>query len=354
MRPLSIIRKEGSRHTGPIQPTPWWRGLSLFIIVYLILAFTWWAVLLHIKNHDAFHAKIELLRMGMITEGIYESEAQLMQTPTFLSLESKYRHQEWMIIGESAVFVISLVVSMALINRSYQKEMRAALHQHNFLLSITHELKSPLASIRLVLETLLKKELPPDKVQYISQRALRETDRLTQLVNNLLLSARLETAYTPLLEPVPLVKLIREALTEFSENHPDASIHFSRQKELMLLQGDREGLLSVLLNLLENAVKYSEGPPEIEITLRQADGKIYWAIADQGIGIDEREKNRIFEKFYRVGNEDTRKNKGTGLGLFIVREIIRAHGGRITVTDNQPRGTVFNIELKNKVEELKS
>ena len=348
MRPAPNTRKEWPKQTGPAQPTPWWRGLSFIVIIYLILGFTWWAVLLYIKNLDAFQAKVELLRLGMIAEDIYENEEQFAQTTAFLSLQSKYRHQEWMIFGESAVFVITLIVSVILINRGHQKEMRAALSQHNFLLSITHELKSPLASIRLVLETLLKRELPPDKIQYVSQRALRETDRLNQLVNNLLLSARLDTVYTPLFEPVPLVKLIRETLAGFSENFPNATLHFPRQKELTLSQGDREGLVSILLNLLENAVKYSEENPHIEITLRQNDGKIYWSIADQGIGIDDREKNRIFEKFYRVGQEDTRKTKGTGLGLYIVHQIVRAHGGRIAVKDNQPKGTVFVIEIPNK------
>lgn len=327
--------------------THWWRGLSWLVIAYLILGFTWWAVLLYIKNRDAFEAKTELLRIGMIAEGIYQNDAWFNQTPALLALENKYRHQQWMIYGESAVFVLSIIVSVILINRGYQKEVQTAQQRRNFLLSITHELKSPLASIRLVLETLIKRELPAEKVQDISRRALRETERLHQLVNDLLFSAKLETAYQPLLEPILLSPLLNDIVQGFREKYPEAILELSCPDDLLLRQGDREGLASVALNLLENAVKYSQPPPHIYIRLQALGDKILWSFEDQGIGIGEKEKNRIFEKFYRVGNEDTRQTKGTGLGLYIVAQIVKAHGGRITVSDNVPKGTVFVIEIPN-------
>lgn len=326
--------------------TPWWRGLSYLVIVYLILGFTWWAVLLHIKNRDAFQAKTELLRIGMVAEGIYQNDEWFAQSSAFRALEDKYRHQQWMIYGESGVFVLSLIVGVILINRGYQKEVQAARQRRNFLLSITHELKSPLASIKLVLETLIKRPLPSEKVQDISQRALRETDRLHRLVNDLLFSAKLETAYQLFPEPVDLPRLLREVIHSFLESYPGAQVKFS-SPENIILQGDKEGLTSIALNLLENAAKYSEGKPFIDIRLQVQGDKIVWTTADRGIGIEEKEKFRIFDKFYRVGNEDTRKTKGTGLGLYIVDQIVKAHGGRITVSDNLPKGTVFVIEIPN-------
>ena len=327
------------------EPTPWWRGLYVLVIAYLILGFTWWAVLLYIKNIDAFEAKVELLRIGMVAEGIYRNEEWFRQTGAFLSLEKKYRHQEWMIYGESAFFVLTLIVSVVLINGGYQKEVRSARQRRNFLLSITHELKSPLASIRLALETMIKRQLPPDQIQYFGKRALGETDRLHQLVNDLLLSAKLETAYQPFPEPVNLPQLIRDILDAFGEKHPEASIKASLEEDVSIWQGDKDGLQSVILNLLENAARYSDGPPVIEVGLREENHSLFLSVADQGIGISDKEKPRIFEKFYRVGNEDTRKTKGTGLGLFIVRQIVLAHNGKITVTDNKPRGVIFAIEL---------
>ena len=339
--------KDRSRSSLRSEPTPWWRALSYVVIAYLILGFTWWAVLLYIKNKDAFQAKTELLRIGMAAEGLYQDEAQFLQSPGYQLLEDKYRHQQWMIYGESAVFVITLIVSVMLINRGYQKEVQAAKQRRNFLLSITHELKSPLASIRLVLETLLRHELPPERMQQISRGALRETERLHRLVNDLLFSAKLETSYEPYLEPLDLAQLLRETVITFQEKHPEVRCQIQFPEKLMLWKGDREGLTSVALNLLENALKYSDDTASIRVELSSHDGLILWRTADQGIGIAEKEKNRIFEKFYRVGNEDTRKTKGTGLGLYIVDQIVKAHGGKITVSDNVPKGTVFVIELTN-------
>ena len=329
-------------------PTPWWRGLYFLVIAYLILGFTWWAVLLYNKNRDAFQAKTELLRLRMEARGTYQNEELFQRTAAFLILKNKYRHQVTMIYGESAVFVLTLLVSVMLLNRGYQKEMRAARQRRNFLLSITHELKSPLASIKLVLETMLKRQLPPEQVQYIGKRALRETERLHRLVNDLLLSAKLETAYQPFLEPVNLSLLVPEIVESIREKYPEAGLQLSIQGEITVWQGDRDGLYSVLLNLLENAVKYSDGKPEIEVAVQESNQLVRIEVADQGIGIADREKPRIFDKFYRVGNEDTRKTKGTGLGLFIVRQVLLAHGGRIAVSDNQPKGSVFVIELPNK------
>jgi signal transduction histidine kinase len=108
---------------------------------------------------------------------------------------------------------------------------------------------------------------------------------------------------------------------------------------------DYSAIRSVIINLLENAVKYSEGVPEINIGLTLTNERCNIELSDKGIGIDQSERKKIFEKFYRVGNEDQRKTKGTGLGLYIVDQIVRAHNGFITVSSNQPKGTIFNIFL---------
>ncbi|RMG85727.1 MAG: GHKL domain-containing protein [Bacteroidetes bacterium] len=311
----------------------------------MLLAFAWWSILLFTKNRDAFYAKRDLMTIELVAGGHVPDEAALQAHPDYQRLYKEYRRQEWMIFGEAGVFVITLIIGIWLINRGYNREMLAARQRRNFLLSITHELKSPIASIKLVLETFRKRELRPDIKEKLLQSALEETERLHALVNDLLLSARLETAYQPNFEPLDLAALLNELVDRLEQKYADAIFCRNIAGDLPKLSADKTGMTSVALNLLENAIKYANDKPAIEVRLFRENDHIVFEVADNGPGIPDREKKRIFDKFYRVGNEDTRTTKGTGLGLYIVHEIVRAHGGQISVTDNHPKGSVFRVEL---------
>ncbi len=331
------------------------RLLSYSVIVYMLIAFAWWSVLLFTKNRDAFYAKRDLLKIGMIAEGLINSDAEFLQQNRYLELEKQYKKQEYMILSEAVVFVISLVIGVWLINRGYNKEMLAAQQRRNFLLSITHELKSPLASIRLIMETFRKRTLTEEQKEKLSRNGLQETERLNVLVNDLLLSAKLETAYQPHLEKIDLPIFLTDIVNRMEAKYPEATFSFSAEGDFSSFFGDKLGLTSVALNLLENAVKYSSEDLIIDLRLKTKKNAIVWEVADQGIGVSDKEKKKIFKKFYRVGNEDTRKTKGTGLGLFIVEQIVKAHNGKIIVLDNRPKGTVFRIEIPylKKLKEVK-
>ena len=325
------------------------RLLSYLVILYMLVAFAWWSVLLYSKNKDAYYAKIELLKIGMSAEGIYRSNEHFLHTKEYLELTKKYQRQEWMIFGEASVFIISLVIGIWLINRGYNKEIEIAHQRRNFLLSITHELKSPIASIRLVLETFIKRKLNPEQIERFGKNAIKDSERLNELVNNLLFAAKLESAYKPHLEPVRLDYLINNIVDSISEKHPKVIFLKNIQNVIPIIEGDQNGIVSVITNLVENAIKYNfTTQPKIEIDLQQGNEKIFLNISDNGIGISDREKNKIFERFYRVGNEDTRRTKGTGLGLYIVSKIVKAHQGKITVADNITKGTIFKIVLPKK------
>jgi len=325
------------------------RILSLVVIVYMLLAFSWWSVLLYTKNQDAFRAKAELLKIGMVAEGAVQSSEDFYQSGRYLNLKKQYNRQEWMILGESVVFILILLVGMWLINRAYHREMRASQQQRNFLLSITHELKSPIASIRLVLDTFTKRTLPKEKLDQLSRSGLQETERLHKLVNDLLLSARLESAYQVQIDKINLRELFQDVIYRLEPRYPKIEFQLEEEFPLTDLEGDRLGMTSVAFNLLENAAKYSEGPAPVVIRISRKGNDVQIDIEDQGRGIPEKEKKRIFEKFYRVGDEDTRKTKGTGLGLYIVKEVAEAHNGTIKVLDNEPRGTIFSIRLPLQV-----
>lgn len=324
------------------------RLLSYLVIFYMLIAFAWWSVLLYSKNKDAYYAKVELLKMGMSAEGIYHSNEHFLHTKEYLELTKKYQRQEWMIFGEASVFIVSLVIGIWLINRGYNKEIEIAHQRRNFLLSITHELKSPIASIRLVLETFLKRKLKPEQIERFGKNAIKDSERLNELVNNLLFAAKLESAYQPLLEPLHLNELVSDLVDSLSEKFPKVIFSKNIQNDVSTIEGDRMGMVSIVTNLIENAVKYNfTSQPKIGIDLREENGKLNLEITDNGIGISDKNKKKIFERFYRVGNEDTRKTKGTGLGLYIVSQIVKAHQGKITVVDNQPKGTIFKIVFPN-------
>lgn len=326
------------------------RILSFIVIAYMLMAFTWWSVLLWKTLDDAFRAKSAYLKIGMIAEGRIRNDLDFYQSNEYLWLEAEYERQQWMVAGEGIFFVISLVVGVWLINRGYNKEVMATNQRRNFLLSITHELKSPIASIKLVLETLLKRrdKLVPEQMEKLTNSGLREADRLNALVNDLLLSAKLETTYQINPDHFNLDEFMQDIVQKLEERYSQATFRYSCSPPDLWMEADKMGLTSVALNLLENAVKYSKENPEVTLAIQQLDHAIRLDVSDHGIGIKDEEKSRIFDKFYRVGSEDTRTTKGTGLGLFIVKEIVKAHGGQITVLDNEPKGTIFRIFLPNK------
>ena len=321
------------------------RIISYLVIFYMLLAFSWWTVLLHTKNRDAFLAKNELLKLSLIAKNEIKNEEEFLKNSFHIELRDAYKRQEWMILGEASVFVLSLLIGIIFINRGYHKEILAAKQSSNFLLSITHELKSPIASIRLGFETMQRKKLSEEQAQVLLENGINDTDRLNNLVSDLLLSARLESTYQLNTELFSLEVLIDECVQFLKQKFPSAIIKVNLIHEMPEMLADYSAIRSVIINLLENAIKYSDSVPEINIGLTSTKERCNIEISDIGIGIAPNERKKIFEKFYRIGNEDQRKTKGTGLGLYIVDQIVRAHNGTITVSSNQPKGTIFNIFL---------
>jgi len=321
--------------------------LTYLIIGYLMLGLAWWSLLLYTKNKDAFEAKAELLRIGMAAEGLYQNEEWFQSSPRYLELKSKYRRQELMIYGEAGLLIFSMSIGIWLMNRGYTKEIEVARQKRNFLLSITHELKSPLAAIRLVFDTFRRKTLTPDQYQLLTNNGLHDTERLKSLVDNLLLAARMEDNYQPGKEAWHMGEVIRPVIQEISQRHHGVKIELAMDTDLVV-EMEKQGIQIMFSNLLENAIKYSQNSPDVQIEISDHVKEIIIFIKDKGIGIPEEEKENVFQKFYRIGSEETRTTKGTGLGLYIVKGIVRAHKGRIEVLNNDPIGSIFKITLPKK------
>ena len=193
------------------------------------------------------------------------------------------------------------------------------------------------------LQTLQKHELDRTKQKEIISNAIHDTDRLNNLVENILLAAKIDNSvYILHKEKVNLSELITENISQIL-----ASFKYKQKIILdiepnILMHIDKSSFPSIFLNLFENAVKYSNENSTIAIRLKKQNNKIILSVTDDGIGISDVEKANIFKKFYRVGNEETRKTKGTGLGLYIVKYLIEQHQGTITVKDNSPKGSIFD------------
>jgi signal transduction histidine kinase len=281
----------------------------------------------------------------MIAEHKVHNQTEYLKTAEYKTLASQYKRQELMILGEAIVFVFSLVLAIWFINRGYNKEMNAAQLRRNFLLSITHELKSPIASIKLILQTFQKRVLQQEQKAKLLTSAVKEADRLNNLVNDLLLAAKIETTYQLNLEKIDLSQLAENLIKDLKVKFPEANFKFQLPEQDIFIEGDKLGITSVVLNLMENAVKYSPKPAQIDFSMKQHENNVIIEVADQGIGIADDEKKKIFNQFYRIGSEDTRETKGTGLGLFIVKQVVKSHRGTIDVLDNPPHGSIFRILL---------
>lgn len=321
--------------------------LTYLIIGYLMLGLVWWSLLLYTKNRDAFEAKAELLRIGMVAERLYGSEESFLNHPRYQELKKKYRRQEIMIFGEAGLLILSMSIGIWLMNRGYTKEIEVAQQKRNFLLSITHELKSPLAAIRLVFDTFRRRNLTSDQLKLLSENGLKDTERLKSLVENLLLAARMEDNYQPGKEAWPISEVMRPAINEIMLRYSHVELDMILEKEIVV-EVEKQGIQILLSNLFENAIKYSGSDPVIQVKIEEKDKNVIINISDNGIGIPDEEKSKVFNKFYRIGSEETRTTKGTGLGLYIVEGIVKAHKGKIEILDNKPRGTIFKILLPKK------
>ncbi len=287
-------------------------------------------------NTEIHNLRIELLSAS----GLSAVERQIAE----LELDEKLAHRIWMVLGEGSVFTIILLLGFRAVARSIAKELTLAEQQKNFLLSITHELKSPLSAIKLQLQTLRSRNLPEQKRNMLYDRALKDTGRLQKLVENLLIVNKVEAGRLPLImEKTNLTQLITELVQNSYSENLDNGVLILKLEEDVAVKADVLALQSVVSNLIDNALKYASDS-KIEISL-QVDQGVVLKVSDQGPGIPDEDKKKVFDRFFRLGSEETRNTKGTGIGLYLVRLFVELHYGNVNVEDNQPSGAIFKISL---------
>jgi two-component system, OmpR family, sensor histidine kinase SenX3 len=250
------------------------------------------------------------------------------------------------------IFFLLLIAGMVLNTIFLVREIRRNEQHDSFINAVTHELKTPVASIRLYLQTLQSRELDEGKRREFYRIMLEDSDRLLQTIEQVLRAGSSGSRFRRIARSrVDLGEIARESVelarTRF---HLDAEALAYEQRvdgERPLVLGDSEELKAAVWNLIDNAVKYSPGEIRIRVTLEDIEGeKLAVRVSDQGVGISRTELKRIFGRFYRIPASVALRTKGSGLGLFIVRSVARKHGGRaFAESEGRGRGATFTIQL---------
>ena len=291
------------------------RSLLIFYLLvgYVVLQFSWWAF-------------------------------QIISLAQKVSPEENFVQRKiLMITGEALVFFVILGIGVYFVRKTFKKEIELSLEKRNFMLSVTHELKTPIASSKLFAETLLNRDLSEDKKKDVLHKILKDQTRLQKLVENILLASQVEGNSINLkLEKVNVLSFIK-SVEVGSGSDNDVQYEIPNDLEIFI---DRFYFTSVIQNLHENAVKYSNGIGSIIWSAVKNGSSIIIQIKDEGVGIPSEKHTKVFDLFHRIGDENTRQTKGTGVGLYIVQQIVLLHKGSIRVKNNVPKGTIFEIVLQ--------
>ena len=312
-----------------------------FLLAYILAALIWWFIALYQQNRQM--AQYELQQLNKIDIN-YQSALNKIQ-----SIEKRKNAQY---IGEGVTFFLLIVAGAVFVYRAVSRQLKISQEQQNFMIAITHELKTPIAVAKLNLETLLKRKLDEQQKQRLLQTTLQETNRLNALCNNMLLSSQIEAGgYNITREETNISELISKCVTDFIMRYPLQEIR-SAVKGDIFINGDRLLLQMLANNLIDNAIKYSPKESPVTVLLSEADNKIIFQVKDEGRGIAAEERDKIFNKFYRIGNPATKAAKGTGLGLYLTKKIAKQHNANISVTDNTPTGAIFTVTLNSSSEKI--
>lgn len=309
------------------------------LLLYIIAALVWWFISLEKQNREIKELKQQV-------SILQQKQNDLKEPSGFEQIQKESNRNDAKYFGEGITFLILIIIGAGFVFRSVRRQFYMQQQQQNFMMAVTHELKTPISVARLNLETLQKYSLDPEKQKKLIRNTLDETTRLNFLTNNILIASQLEGGrYNSSKEELDLSTLLKDCIQDFRNRFPDRVFQDDIEPDADI-KGDPLLLQILINNLIENAIKYS--PKEFPVTakLKRHIHGIELQIIDEGPGISDAEKKKIFTRFYRIGNETTRKKQGTGLGLYLCRIISRNHNADISVTNNEPRGSNFAVTFK--------
>jgi signal transduction histidine kinase len=274
-------------------------------------------------------------------QGIESNEANRLKEERRIKFEGHRKIAQY--IGEGVTFLLLILTGAVLVFRFIKKQLVQSQQQRNFMMAITHELKTPIAVTKLNLETMQIRKLEFGQQQKLIRSTIQEANRLNTLCNNMLLLSQLDAGgYTLTKEKIDIGTLANDCAEDFIARFPERKIEIDIEDETIII-GDKLSLQLAINNLLDNALKYSGKEDVVLIRVFKENKRIKLQVIDMGSGISAKEKERIFEKYFRG---EQRQTKGTGLGLYLSKEIVKQHHGNISVANNAPRGCIFEIQFK--------
>lgn len=264
-----------------------------------------------------------------------------------LQLTQEVVQNTWLMVA--GIFSLAVIISaLVLFSVFLVREILEVRRQTSFIDSVTHELKSPLASLSLGLQTLERAALGVEDAAEVRKRMRGDVERLSLFIEDVLDASRVD--HGQLAQDVrefdlrELVGRTADAVTRrFGVTSSDITIDVEPG---LVLRTDETALDTVVRNLLDNAIKYSERPPRVHVTAKRHQGDLVIEVTDSGIGIPQGLQKRVFERFYRVPEEEVRRRSGTGLGLYVVHALVRGIGGRLSLrSEGAGRGTTMHVVL---------
>lgn len=305
------------------------------LLAYVVAAIIWWGISLEQQNYELFQAK---------------TQNQYLDKVAFEKVKTERNKKTIKHISEGGVSMLIILLGAGLLYSLLRRMMHISHKEKNFILAMSHELKTPLSSVQLNLETLQKRNIPEPTKHQLIKSALQEIKRLDTLYTNILTTSRFDEGKTlkKNFQVIKLPPLLYHIVGQFQNSFPSYTFSLTDQsKQDLQINGDRNLIHLLFYNLIDNAVKYSpQENPHIYINLQEDANNVYVSIRDEGIGISDINSKYIFKKFFRIEDENTRNTKGTGLGLYIVQQTLNLHNASIKVQANKPRGTVFTTQFR--------
>lgn len=306
--------------------------LYWILLAYIFAALIFWFLSLARQNYQLMQFRLQTVNVHAEN---YRGKINK------ITADNKRKTAQY--IGEGTAFLFFIVTGAVFVFRIIRNQLQQSQQQHNFIMAITHELKTPIAVTMLNLETMQIRKLDNNQQHKLITSTLQEANRLNALCNNMLLLTQMDAGgYKLSKEKFDFSTLASDCADDFIDRFPARKIKVEITDQI-IFSGDRLLLQLAINNLLDNAIKYSAKDSVVLVKVFFENKKIILQVVDEGPGVRREEREKIFEKYFRGTN---RQIKGTGLGLYLTRQIVKQHGGQISLKNNDPNGSIFEMQFK--------